>query len=81
MKIEDYTIVIRPDDNETFVAHIPAIPGCHALGNTPILAQEELQHVFDMIREEYEEKGKSLPHYSSIKNSRNTYNHFDTSSA
>jgi len=61
MKFEDYTLVIRPDDNGSFVAHIPAIPGCHAIGDTPIHAQEELKNVFDMIREEYEEKSKPLP--------------------
>jgi predicted RNase H-like HicB family nuclease len=61
MKIEEYTVVIRPDDNGTFVAHIPAIPGCHAIGETPCQAQHELQYVFDLIQEEYEEAGKSLP--------------------
>jgi hypothetical protein len=32
--LQDYTIVIRPDDNGTFVAYVPAIPGCHAWGKT-----------------------------------------------
>jgi predicted RNase H-like HicB family nuclease len=56
-----YTIVIRPDDNDTFVAHVPAIPGCHAWGRTSAEAQQELAHVFEMIREEYEEQGLELP--------------------
>lgn len=60
-KLEDYTIILRPDDNGTFVAHIPAIPGCHAHGNTLDEARRELYNVFDMIREEYEEEGKELP--------------------
>ena len=33
--LSDYTIVLRPDDNGTFVARIPAIKGCHAWGETP----------------------------------------------
>jgi predicted RNase H-like HicB family nuclease len=61
MKLIDYTIIVRPDDNGTYVAHLPAIPGCHAIGNTPIEAQSELQHVFDMICDEYQEEGKPLP--------------------
>ncbi len=61
MRFEDYTLVIRPDDNGTYVAHLPAIPGCHALGNNPSEAQSELHNVFDMIQEEYQEEGKSLP--------------------
>jgi len=61
MKLENYTIIIRPDDNGTFVAHLPAIPGCHAMGDTPVEAQQELQHVFAMIQEEYAEQNKPLP--------------------
>jgi predicted RNase H-like HicB family nuclease len=60
-RLYDYTIVIRPDDNGTFVAYILAIPGCHARGNTPEEAQAELVNVFDMISEEYKEEGRSLP--------------------
>ena len=60
-RLEDYTIVIRPDDNGTFVAYVPAIEGCHAWGQSPDKARAELVHVFGMIREEYVEEGRSLP--------------------
>ncbi|MEH2056295.1 MAG: type II toxin-antitoxin system HicB family antitoxin [Nostoc sp.] len=33
--LKDYTTVIRPDNNGTFVAYIPAISGCHPWGQTP----------------------------------------------
>ncbi len=59
--LDRYTIVIRPDDNGTFVAYLPAVPGCHAIGKTPAEAQAELVNVFDMIAEEYEEEGRTLP--------------------
>ena len=52
-RLHDYTVVTRPDDNGTFVAYVPAIPGCHAMGNTPEGANAELAAVFDMIVEEY----------------------------
>ena len=58
--ILDYTIVIRPDDG-TFVAYIPAIPGCHAMGASPDEARAELDGVFEMIAEEFAEEGKALP--------------------
>ncbi len=60
-KLYDYTVVLRPDDNGTFVAFVPAIPGCHAWGKTPEEAQTGLLNVFDMIQEEYEEEGRMLP--------------------
>lgn len=59
--LQDYTTVIRPDNNGTFVAYILAISGCHAWGQTPDEARAELVYVFEMIQEEYEEQGRSLP--------------------
>jgi predicted RNase H-like HicB family nuclease len=55
-----YTIVIRPD-NGTFVAYVPAIPSCHAVGRTPAEAQAELASVFEMIAEEFAQEGRPLP--------------------
>lgn len=57
----NFTVVLRPDDNGTFVAYVPAISGCHAWGRTPQEAQSELVNVFEMIKEEYLEEGKPLP--------------------
>lgn len=54
-------MVIRADDNGTFVAYVPAIDGCHAWGQTPDEARAELSNVFDMIVEEYGHAGRSLP--------------------
>ncbi|MEG3436840.1 type II toxin-antitoxin system HicB family antitoxin [Pannus brasiliensis CCIBt3594] len=59
--IQDYITVIRSDDNGTFVAYIPAIPGCHAWGKTPDEARIELANVFATIREEYEEEKREFP--------------------
>jgi len=59
--LHDYTVVLRPDDNGTFIAYVPAIDGCHAWGATWEEAQQELTNVFEMIREEYQEAGLSLP--------------------
>jgi len=60
-RLYDYTVILRPEDNGTFVAYVPAIPGCHAWGRTPDEAQTELLNVFDMILEEHEEEGRMLP--------------------
>jgi predicted RNase H-like HicB family nuclease len=58
--LEDYTIVLRPDDG-TFVAYVPAIPGCHAIGDTPEEARRELEGVYEMTVEHYQERGLELP--------------------
>jgi predicted RNase H-like HicB family nuclease len=59
--LQNYTIVIRPDNNNTFVAYVPAIEGCHAWGETSEAARAELDNVFAMILEEYQEMGLFLP--------------------
>lgn len=59
--LESYTVVLRPDDNGTFFASVPAILGCHAWGKSLDEARVELTSVFEMIRDEYQEEGKSLP--------------------
>jgi predicted RNase H-like HicB family nuclease len=59
--LASYTVVVRPDDNGTFVAYVPALRGCHALANTPETARLELENVFAMIAEEYAESGQPLP--------------------
>lgn len=66
-RLHDYTVVLRPDDNGTFVAYVPAIPGCHAWGKSPEEAQNELLNVFEMIKEEYEEEGRMLPEDVEVK--------------
>lgn len=43
--LSDYTIVLRPDTNGTFVAYIPAISGCHAWGKTAQEARQELENI------------------------------------
>ena len=57
----DYQVVCRRDDNGSYVAYVPAINGCHAIGSTPEQAQRELGNVFDMIAEEFAESGRQLP--------------------
>jgi predicted RNase H-like HicB family nuclease len=44
-----------------WVAEVPAISGCYALMTTREEALVELGRVFDMIAEEYQERGASLP--------------------
>ena len=60
-QLDDYTIITRPDDNGTFVAYVPAIPGCHAWGRSPDEARAELRDVFAMIRDEFADEGRPLP--------------------
>jgi len=57
-RLGEYPVMLRRDDNGTYVCHIPEIPGCHAWGRTAEEARRELANVFEMIREECAEEGR-----------------------
>ena len=61
MTIADYKTVLYRQDDGSWVAEIPALPGCYALMNTRAEALEELSRVFDLIAEEYRDQGRTLP--------------------
>src|SRR5712691_6595877 len=60
MTLGDYKTVLYRQDDDSWVAEIPAIAGCYALMPTREQALGELQCVFDMIAQEYREKGTLL---------------------
>ena len=61
MRMEDYKAILFRQESSGWVAEIPAIPGCYALMETRESALAELTNVFEMIAEEYREKGQPLP--------------------
>ena len=61
MSIDDYKIILYRQQNGSWVAEIPSIPGCYALMKTREEALAELPNVFSMIEDEYREKGQELP--------------------
>jgi predicted RNase H-like HicB family nuclease len=61
MNHENYKTVLYRQDDGSWVADIPAIPGCYALMPTRDAALAELAKVFALIAEEYRLKGHALP--------------------
>ena len=61
VKLEDYKTVLYRQEDGSWVADIPAISGCYALMPTRESALAELSNVFQMLAEEYSEKGIPLP--------------------
>jgi predicted RNase H-like HicB family nuclease len=59
--LDAYKIVLYRQDDGSWVAEVPAISGCYALMPTRDEALAELAHVFDMIAEEFLEKGVPFP--------------------
>ena len=61
MSLEDYKTILYRQEDGSWVAEIPAIPGCFALMETREAALAELTQVFKMIADEYRDKGLRLP--------------------
>ncbi len=61
MTSQDYKTVLYRQEDGSWVAEIPAIPGCYALMGSRDSALTELENVFSLIAEEYRQKGQPLP--------------------
>lgn len=61
MGFDDYKVVLYRQADRSWVAEIPALGGCYALMDTREAALAELERVFAMIAEEYQERGEALP--------------------
>ena len=61
MTLADYKTILYRQEDGSWVAEIPAISGCYALMATREEALADLGLVFQMIAEEYREKGIPLP--------------------
>jgi len=61
VQFEDYRIVLYRQQDNTWVAEIPAIRGCYAIMPEFSDALQELKRVFAIIEEEYRVKGLTLP--------------------
>ena len=61
MRFDDYKVILYRQGDCSWVAEIPAIAGCYALMPTREQALAELSTVFNLIADEYRDKGLSLP--------------------
>ena len=61
MSRHGYKTIFYCQEDGSWVAEIPAIPGCYALMDTREKALEELSHVFEMVAQEYRQKNLPLP--------------------
>lgn len=48
----NFTTIVEEDENKTFVANVPAVPGCYAQGTTYEEAQKNVKEALELCLEE-----------------------------
>ena len=61
MQFDDYKVILYRQQDSSWAAEIPAISSCYPLMPTREEALAELGAVFNLIADEYGEKGRTLP--------------------
>ncbi|MFB2891480.1 type II toxin-antitoxin system HicB family antitoxin [Aerosakkonemataceae cyanobacterium BLCC-F50] len=58
---DGFTINLYVDEQGDWLAHLQEMPNISAFGDTPQQALEELKEAWELVKEDYQEKGKEIP--------------------
>lgn len=61
MKVYTYRVIVEPDENNTFHALVPALPGCHTWGETFDEARQNVRDAIDAYLRSLKSDGESIP--------------------
>jgi len=61
MNFYTYRIIIEPDENNTFHAYVPALPGCHTWGESFDEARENVRDAIDVYIKSLAKDGEKIP--------------------
>ncbi|ALB42473.1 MULTISPECIES: type II toxin-antitoxin system HicB family antitoxin [Nostocales] len=56
-----FTINLYIDEQGDWLAHLQEIPNISAFGDTPEEALQELKLAWELVKEDYQQKGKEIP--------------------
>ncbi|WYM02327.1 MAG: type II toxin-antitoxin system HicB family antitoxin [Gloeotrichia echinulata DVL01] len=56
-----FTINLYVDEQGDWLAHFQEMPNISAFGDTPQQALEELKLAWELVKEDYQQKGKDIP--------------------
>ncbi len=56
-----YRAIVEPDENNTFHAYIPALPGCHTWGNSIEEARKNLREAAILYLSSLRENNENIP--------------------
>lgn len=66
MKNYTYRIIIEPDENKTFHAYVPALPGCHTWGESIEMARKNIKDAINAYLRSLIADGEKIPEDNGI---------------
>ena len=61
MNTYSYRIIIEPDEQNTFHAYVPALPGCHTWGETIDQTRRNIRDAIDAYLRSLAADGEKIP--------------------
>ena len=61
MKSYSYRVIIEPDENNTFHAYVPALPGCHTWGESIAEVRSLIRDAIDTYLRSLISDGEEIP--------------------
>ncbi len=56
-----YRIIIEPDENNTYHAYVPTLPGCHTWGTSVLHAKKQIREAIELYVEDLVASGEEVP--------------------
>ena len=56
-----FTVIIERDEDGAYIAHCPALPGCHSAGDTEEEAREMIADAIALYIDLLHERGETVP--------------------
>ena len=66
MKSYTYRVIIEPDENNTFHAYVPSLPGCHTWGESLEETRKNVRDAIDVYLRSLSADGESIPEDNGI---------------
>lgn len=66
MKIRTFRVIIEPDENETFHAFVPSLPGCHTWGDSLSDVKKQMKEAIELYVGDLVASGESVPEEKSF---------------
>lgn len=66
MKFYTYRVIIEPDENNTFHAYVPSLPGCHTWAENLDEARKNIRDAIDVYLRSLTSDGEPIPQDNGI---------------